>query len=64
MYKNEIKGKTKEGVRYKMEITSEEIRTQINILKKQIEENKPKETIKAEQKKLNEMLQEYLKNRN
>ena len=47
-----------------MEITSEEIRTQINILKKQIEENKPKETIKAEQKKLNEMLQEYLKNRN
>ncbi len=64
MYKNEIKGKTKEEVRYKMEITSEEIRTQINILKKQIEENKPKETIKAEQKKLNEMLQEYLKNRN
>ncbi len=47
-----------------MEITSKEIRTQINILKKRIEENEPKEIIKAEQKKLNQMLQEYLENRN
>ena len=64
MHKNGISGKTKEEVKCKMEITSEEIRTQINILKKRKEKNEPKEIIKAEQKKLNQMLQEYLENRN
>ena len=47
-----------------MENTSEDIKNQINTLKRLIEENKPKETIKQERIKLNKMLQEYLESRN
>ena len=47
-----------------MEITSEEVRAQIDRLKWLIEKNEQKELIKSEQIKLNAMLKEYLENRN
>lgn len=43
-----------------MDIKKEEIDKQIEILKKKISENKDKEEIKKEQKRLNKMLEEYL----
>lgn len=46
-----------------MDIKKEEIDKQIEILKKKISENKDKEEIKKEQKRLNKMLEEYLKNK-
>ena len=46
-----------------MDIKKEEIDKQIEILKKKISENKDKEEIKKEQKRLNKMLEEYLENK-
>ena len=43
-----------------MDIQKEEIDNQIEKIKKMINQNKSEEQIKTEQRKLNEMLEEYL----
>lgn len=43
-----------------MDIKKEEIDNQIEKIKKMINQNKSEEQIKTEQRKLNEMLEEYL----
>ncbi len=43
-----------------MDIKKEEIDNQIEKIKKMINQNKSEEQIKIEQRKLNEMLEEYL----